>query len=140
MPTPVPQNPQDRALAEQSLRAFALSTDYVPHCRVCDGASGWGGRVCEEQGVCDYVREYAGMHRAHDPLAAPFFAAQTILDVSVSPYAQLMAISSLLKIISEHALRCVCVCEGGEMVTAIKFSLACAGTVAAVRVEKCLFL
>ncbi|KAK2077922.1 hypothetical protein QBZ16_003790 [Prototheca wickerhamii] len=55
------QNPQDRALAEQSLRAFALSTDYVPHCR-------------------------------------------TILDVSASPYAQLMAISSLLKIISEHAL------------------------------------
>uniref|UniRef100_A0A1D1ZXG9 Importin N-terminal domain-containing protein n=1 Tax=Auxenochlorella protothecoides TaxID=3075 RepID=A0A1D1ZXG9_AUXPR len=55
------QNPQDRLHAEQSLRVFTTSTDYVPHCK-------------------------------------------TILDVSSSPYAQLLAASSLLKVVTEFTL------------------------------------
>ena len=31
---PVVQNPQERAQAEQMLKVFGLSTEYVPHCKV----------------------------------------------------------------------------------------------------------
>lgn len=55
------QNPQERAQAEQMLKVFGLSTEYVPHCKA-------------------------------------------ILDNSSSPYAQLLASSSLVKVATEHSL------------------------------------
>ncbi|KDD73242.1 hypothetical protein H632_c2390p0, partial [Helicosporidium sp. ATCC 50920] len=55
------QNPQERALAEQSLKVFGESTEYIPHCK-------------------------------------------SILDNSSSPYAQLLATSSLLRLVTEQAL------------------------------------
>jgi hypothetical protein len=55
------QVPQERAQAEQMLRVFATSTEYVPHCKA-------------------------------------------ILDSSSSPYAQLLATSSLIKIVTEHSM------------------------------------
>ncbi|PSC72660.1 exportin-7 isoform X2 isoform A [Micractinium conductrix] len=57
----VSQVPQERAQAEQMLRVFGTSTEYVSHCKA-------------------------------------------ILDNSTSPYAQLLASSSLIKIVTEHSL------------------------------------
>ena len=56
-----PQNPVERSQAEQVLKVFGLSPEYVSHCK-------------------------------------------TMLDNSASPYAQLLASSSLLKVITEHTL------------------------------------
>ena len=81
-----PQAPQERAAAEQLLRVFGQSTNYVAHCKVRRprlGRAGWGrvrggtGRTC----------------------------AQAILDNSRSAYAQLLAASSLLKVVTEQTLR-----------------------------------
>mmetsp|Transcript_25560 Transcript_25560/g.71479 ORF Transcript_25560/g.71479 Transcript_25560/m.71479 type:complete len:1067 (+) Transcript_25560:187-3387(+) len=55
------QNAAERKQAEDALRVFALSTEYIPQCKA-------------------------------------------ILDSSSSPYAQLMASSSLLKLVTEHTL------------------------------------
>lgn len=55
------ENPQERSLAEQHLRQFGQSTEYISHCKA-------------------------------------------ILDNSRSPYAQLLASSSLLKVVTEHSL------------------------------------
>ncbi|KAL4457497.1 hypothetical protein ABPG75_012362 [Micractinium tetrahymenae] len=55
------QVPQERAQAEQMLRVFSTSTEYVAHCKA-------------------------------------------ILDSSSSPYAQLLASSSLIKIVTEHSM------------------------------------
>ncbi|KAI3436525.1 hypothetical protein D9Q98_005942 [Chlorella vulgaris] len=57
----ISQVPQERAQAEQMLRVFGTSTEYVAHCK-------------------------------------------TILDNSTSPYAQVLASSSLIKIVTEHTL------------------------------------
>eukprot|EP00879_Flechtneria_rotunda_P016978 GHRR01017774.1.p1 GENE.GHRR01017774.1~~GHRR01017774.1.p1 ORF type:complete len:231 (+),score=40.98 GHRR01017774.1:220-912(+) len=55
------QTPQERTQAEQALRPFGQSTDYVAHCKA-------------------------------------------ILDTSRSPYAQLLASSSLMKLVTDHVL------------------------------------
>lgn len=55
------QNPEERAHAEQYLRVFGQSTDYIAHCKA-------------------------------------------LLDNSQSPYAQLLATFSLLKVVTEHTL------------------------------------
>eukprot|EP00877_Chromochloris_zofingiensis_P005215 jgi/Chrzof1/14695/Cz09g12110.t1 len=55
------QTPQERTQAEQMLRVFGQSTEYIPHCKA-------------------------------------------ILDNSRSPYAQMLASSSLLQLVTEHTL------------------------------------
>lgn len=55
------QNPEERAHAEQYLRVFGQSIEYIAHCKA-------------------------------------------LLDTSQSPYAQLLATSSLLKVVKEHTL------------------------------------
>ncbi|GAB4820934.1 hypothetical protein N2152v2_007980 [Parachlorella kessleri] len=55
------KDPTERSQAEQMLKVFGMSTEYVAHCK-------------------------------------------TILDISNSPYAQLLASSSLIKVITEHTL------------------------------------
>jgi exportin-7 len=84
------QHPTERSQAEQLLRPFGLSTEYIPHCKVHPGC-----------------RRGALRWRAHTlstPLLSLFHCLQTILDNSSSPYAQLLASSSLIKLVTEHTL------------------------------------
>lgn len=147
------QVPQERAQAEQMLRVFGTSTEYVPHCKVRALAAPWR-RSClhgqqaappasvaggSARGVapptlnaamaaprrCSDAVHMVSMHShrvaagcvwcrsrccgltmllcsVHLPTAAP--CPQAILDGSASPYAQLLASSSLIRIVTEHSM------------------------------------
>lgn len=146
------QVPQERAQAEQMLRVFSTSTEYVAHCKVSPG--GTSKSVCGLS-TCN-VPTPAGRdacpasHRPITPAAArvltapawlcpvfchhlvlsraggspalphalshttchhfcrccplPVHLLQAILDSSSSPYAQLLASSSLIKVVTEHSM------------------------------------
>lgn len=83
------QDPQERAQAEQLLRVFGQSTEYIAHCKVC--------RFCGLQGVSLVALSVRD-------LTFPGFV-QAILDNSQSSYAQLLASASLLKVVTEHTIR-----------------------------------
>ena len=116
------QLPNDRKSAELSLRPFTTCTEYAPHLKVC---------CCE----CETTAQPAGVatgncvkprlslvqrgwHGGVAPCpvrqkSATFHAEgiegnglQAILDNSENPYAQCFAASSLLTVITEHAVRC----------------------------------
>jgi hypothetical protein len=89
------QDPAERKQAEQSLLPFAKSTDYTPHLRV----RGWPRTL--DRLVCNLMAALCV-----DEMFSVLL--QTILDNSNSPYAQYFASSSLLQIVTEQPVRCVC--------------------------------
>jgi hypothetical protein len=76
------QDHQERSRAEQYLRVFGQSADSVSMCKVAWDAIAYALASCLTK-----------------------FVAQAVLDNSHSPYAQLLASSSLIKIVTEQALR-----------------------------------
>lgn len=103
------QVPQERTQAEQVLRVFGQSTEYLPHCKV--GHSRWQHDTQHVPRAALLRRHAECTHQAAPPAASlslPLFS-QALLDNSRSPYAQHLASSSLLKLLTEHSLTCVLV-------------------------------
>lgn len=113
------QNPGERAQAEQALKVFGLSTEYVSHCKVTAplsaAARAWPalrGRAPPAPAASNSLplalpaaRELSLHTHSTAGLCVMLYACvQTILDVSTSPYAQLLASSSLIKVVTEHTL------------------------------------
>lgn len=78
------QDHQERSRAEQYLRVFGQSADSVSMCKVPQNLNAIAYTL---------------------PSWLTEFVAQAVLDNSHSPYAQLLASSSLIKIVTEQALR-----------------------------------
>ena len=78
------QDHQERSRAEQYLRVFGQSADSVSMCK-----------VARKLDAITYILSSC----------LTYFIAQAVLDNSHSPYAQLLASSSLIKIVTEQALR-----------------------------------
>jgi len=93
-----PQNAAERAHAEQLLRVFGQSTDYITHCKVCTGLHKINVKFCYFLSLLSCDGSLLTDSQQHEVL-------QAILDNSQSPYAQLLASSSLLKVITDHTLR-----------------------------------
>jgi hypothetical protein len=131
------QTPQERTQAEQALRPFSQSTEYIAHCKVraaavqaivstlsmllftCAAHTAALCRACLLPArsfapscpmpcalcaVCCVPCAVCCVSHCHHPTHQPPPPHQTILDNSRSPYAQLLASSSLLKLITEHQL------------------------------------
>lgn len=78
---------EERSKAELYLRPFGQSVEYVPHCKASTELS---------------VRELTAVLGDTSDL---ILYLQVLLHNSQSAYAQLLACSSLLKIVTEHTLR-----------------------------------
>ena len=78
------QDHQERSRAEQYLRVFGQSADSVSMCKVARNLD-----------AIAYIL----------PSCLTEVVAQAVLDISHSPYAQLLASSSLIEIVTEQALR-----------------------------------
>ena len=85
------QAPAERAQAEQLLRVFGQSTEYITHCKASNRSP-----------VLSVGRQQADHHQR--PLLTAFML-QAILDNSQSSYAQLLASASLIKVVTEQSLR-----------------------------------
>ena len=106
------QSLQERTQAEQFLRVFGLSTEYVSHCKVCNE---YLAVHCRLAACCIASVPAASLTYAHGMAKNASGSCslvhnacswmQAILDNSQSPYAQLLASSSLLKVVTEHSLR-----------------------------------
>ena len=90
------QDPVERGQAEQMLRVFGQSTDYVSHCKV---------RRCVCSPASPGNAGTATTCLAQDAEQASARRAQAILDNSTSAYAQLLASASLIRVVTEHTLR-----------------------------------
>ena len=87
------QDPVERGQAEQMLRVFGQSTDYVSHCKVCR-------HMCSVSNFGNAAQFFViGAEQASARRA------QAILDNSTSAYAQLLASASLIRVVTEHTLR-----------------------------------
>lgn len=78
---------EERSKAELYLRPFGQSVEYVPHCKASANL---------------FLREHTAVLGAASDIILHL---QVLLHNSQSAYAQLLACSSLLKIVTEHTLR-----------------------------------